>query len=250
MAEDICSKALDLIKQLEDAGIVDGEKLESIKNKLKNGKGITSEEKELLSDNLHKVRNLKADKTSDYIKNKKQIKLKKSHYVTICACITALMIFVVFDFDANTFVKPKGNFLADALNPFQTYKVNNICELAKIMFSFEIGRHFPTSKEDFEKYYPEEYTVITKYRGNTEFDITFYNSMLASGYIPEEIRDVMVSLIMKSDSINPKLEPLVKDMLYSSVDGKSTEWAKKFVIQLRADGRECLDDPDMGLLKS
>ena len=169
--------------------------------------------------------------------------LKKSHYGILAAIPILFGVFVVY-FDVVSFTNPEGIFSVSALNPFQTYKVNNICEFSELYFSLEILRRLPTSPEDFKEKYPEEFAVITKYRGSTDSEITQYNNMLALGYLPDELRDVYVSLVMKSNSINPNLEPLVRDLIYSSVEGKSTQWAQKFVIKLSEDGKECSGDSD------
>src|SRR3972149_3640600 len=93
MSEDTIKKALEIIRKIQDQGIVDNEKLEAIKNKIENSHSITLEEKQYISDNFQKIK-VEKNKT-------KPLKLKKSHYVTICAGVAVLMIFVVFDFDMN-----------------------------------------------------------------------------------------------------------------------------------------------------
>jgi len=75
MNEDALSKALDLIKKLEDVGIGDEEKLESIKSKLENGEGITLDEKDFLSENLRELNNQESEIISE-VKTEKETKIK------------------------------------------------------------------------------------------------------------------------------------------------------------------------------
>src|SRR3972149_11593310 len=99
--------------------------------------------------------------------------------------------------------------------------------------------NLPRNQVDFQNYYPDEYAVYKKFLGNSNDQQQFAYSMLTSGVVTDEIKDATVSLYMKSNSINPNLQPLVKELVYSDSKEKSTTWTYKFLQKLKEEDPSC-----------
>jgi len=110
------------------------------------------------------------------------MELKKSHFVLLVAIPAVLAGILVFDnFDFNIAPKQDSDFSVSALNPFQTYEVNDICEFFELGFvSGGLFQNFPKSDEEFEKY-SKEFVVIEKYLlflQNFLLDVLFFQNQL------------------------------------------------------------------------
>jgi len=258
MNEDAISKALDLIKKLEDEGIEDREKLDSIKSKIENGKGITLEEKDFLSENLEKLNNKKTEIISE-VTNEKENNTKKPQRKIIfpkkirnagigiaIAAITGIILLQIGIFDSLNLEFPDSlnvdsDFLVEGINPLQTYEVNNICEFADLVLTANLLYNIPPL-EEWKTKFPQEYEIIKKYQGETEYEKQYFVSNLSQGRVADEVVDAISSVIMKSSSINPIFEPEIRAALDAAKAGTTDQWAFQFTERLRVEGKQCIQE--------
>jgi len=173
-----------------------------------------------------------------------QLHLKKSHYGLFIAIPLVLVgAFVFFDFDINVIPRPEGLFAVSGVNLFQTYEVNNICDFSVIFFTGQLLDNLPRNQEDYQNYYPEEYSAFNKYFGNSPNRLQLDYSTLSSEGVPDELKEAMFSLFMKSSSINPSLESLVRDLAYADSDLKLTVFTNNFLEKIEEESPSCYTEP-------
>ncbi|HJW19640.1 MAG TPA: PDZ domain-containing protein, partial [Candidatus Nitrosotalea sp.] len=107
------------------------------------------------------------------------------------------------------------------------------CELYQFIQKEPIVNALPTSQQELEMKYPVEYGEIMKAIQTPEY--AEYISTHNSTKMPIEMKQALASIIIKSSSINPNLEPSIievagsetPDALYAKVLKEDPDCAKK-----------------------
>ena len=122
---------------------------------------------------------------------------------------------------------------ASVINPIHIYDINTNCELYYFVLEKPIPDRLPASQQELEAKYPVEYLKIMHAIQTPEY--AQYISTHDSTKMPLEMSEAMASILIKSNSINPKLEPVLveisgiesNDALYSKIQKEDPDCAKK-----------------------
>jgi len=169
------------------------------------------------------------------------MKPKKSHYVLLVAIPAVLAGILVFDnFDFNVAPKQDSNFSVSALNPFQTYNVNNDCELYQALTNVHKWTVFFLSGERLKEKYADEYSKYSHL--NSDQQKMFIN-LVNSGNSPEGFTELAMTITMTEFSINPKYrEELTEVFSTASPQPMSFGVSGKYIETLYY--RALIEDPD------